>query len=153
MAPFIALSSLFLLLVGLGAAGVHALAGWFTPLRFALAGMFLLTASAHWGKRRADLVQMVPPWFPRPDIIVTVTGVLELLGAAGLLVRALAPLAAGGLSLLLLAMFPANVHAARAGLTLGGRPVTALGPRTLLQLVFLAATLAVVVGGLAGGLR
>jgi len=147
MAPFIALSSLFLLLFGLGAAGVHALSGWYTPLRFALAGMFLLTASAHWGKRRADLVQMVPPAFPRPDIVVTVTGVLELLGAAGLLVRPLAPLAAGGLSLLLLAMFPANVHAARAGLTLGGRPVTALGPRTLLQVVFLAATLAVVVGG------
>jgi uncharacterized membrane protein len=147
MAPFIALSSLFLVLFGLGAAGVHALSGWYTPLRFALAGMFLLTASAHWGKRRADLVQMVPPAFPRPDIVVTVTGALELLGAAGLLVRPLAPLAAGGLSLLLLAMFPANVHAARAGLTLGGRPVTALGPRTLLQVVFLAATLAVMVGG------
>jgi uncharacterized membrane protein len=96
---------------------------------------------------------MVPPAFPRPDVIITVTGVLELLGAAGLLVRPLAPLAAGGLALLLLAMFPANVHAARAGLTLGGRPVTALGPRTLLQLVFLAATLAVAVGGLVGGLR
>jgi uncharacterized membrane protein len=147
MAPFIALSSLFLVLFGLGAAGVHALSGWYTPLRFALAGMFLLTASAHWGKRRADLVQMVPPAFPRPDLVVTVTGALELLGAAGLLVRPLAPLAAGGLSLLLLAMFPANVHAARAGLTLGGRPVTALGPRTLLQVVFLAATLAVMVGG------
>lgn len=61
MAPFIALSSLFLLFFGLGAVGVHALAGWFTPLRFALAGMFLLTASAHWGKRRPDLVRMIPP--------------------------------------------------------------------------------------------
>jgi len=40
MAPFIALSSLFVVLFGLGAAGVHALAGWYTPLRFALAGMF-----------------------------------------------------------------------------------------------------------------
>jgi hypothetical protein len=33
MAPFIALSSLFLLFAGLGAAGVHALAGWYTPLQ------------------------------------------------------------------------------------------------------------------------
>jgi uncharacterized membrane protein len=147
MAPFIALSGLFLVFAGLGLAGVHALAGWHTPLRLALAGMFLLTASAHWGKRRQDLVRMVPPLFPRPEVLVTLTGVLELLGAVGLLVRPLAPLAAGGLALLLLAMFPANVHAARAGLTLGGRPATALVPRTLLQLFFLAASFAVALGG------
>jgi uncharacterized membrane protein len=148
MAPFIALSSLFLTFAGLGALGVHALAGWYTPLRLALAGMFLLTASAHWGKRRPDLVRMVPPAFRHPAAIVTATGVLELMGAVGLLLRPLAPLAAAGLSLLLLAMFPANVHAARAGLTLGGRRVPALAPRTLLQVVFLAATLAIAVAGL-----
>jgi uncharacterized membrane protein len=147
MAPFIALSALFLVLGGLGLAGVHALEGWHTPLRLALAGMFLLTASAHWGKRRQDLVRMVPPRFARPEALVTLTGVLELMGAVGLLVRPLAPVAAGGLALLLLAMFPANVHAARAGLTLGGRPATALVPRTLLQLLFLAAAGAVALGG------
>ena len=147
MAPFIALSTLFLVFAGLGAVGVHALAGWHTPLRLALAGMFFLTASAHWGKRRPDLVRMVPPAFPRPDTLVTMTGVLELLGALGLLLPRLAPLAAAGLSLLLLALFPANVHAPRAGLTIGGRPATALGPRTFLQLVFLAAALSVALGG------
>jgi uncharacterized membrane protein len=147
MAPFIALSGLFLILAGLGAVGVHALAGWHTPLRLALAGMFLLTASAHWGRRRPDLVRMVPPAFPRPDVLVTLTGLLELLGAVGLLLPRVAPLAAWGLSLLLLALFPANVRAARAGLTIGGRPATALGPRTLLQILFLAATVAVALGG------
>jgi uncharacterized membrane protein len=147
MAPFIALSVLFLVFAGLGAVGVHALAGWQTPLRFALAGMFLLTASAHWGKRRPDLVRMVPPAFPRPDLLVTVTGILELTGALALLLPPLAPAAALGLSLLLLALFPANVHAARAGLTIGGRPATPLVSRTLLQLVFLGATLAVALGG------
>lgn len=146
MAPFIALSSLFLILAGLGAVGVHALAGWYTPLRFALAGMFLLTASAHWGKRRHDLVRMVPPAFPQPDLIVALTGLLEIFGAVGLLLPRLAPLAAGGLSLLLLALFPADVHAARTGVTIAGRPATALGPRTLLQVVFLGATLAVAFG-------
>jgi uncharacterized membrane protein len=148
MAPFITLAGLFLALGGLGLVGVHAFAAWHNCLRLALAGMFLLTASAHWGKRRADLVRMVPPAFPRPDVLVTVTGLLELLGAIGLLLRPVAPLAAAGLALLLLALFPANVHAARAGLTIGGRPVTALGPRTLLQVVFLAATVAVAVHGL-----
>jgi len=50
-------------------------------LRLALSGMFLLTASAHWGKRRPDLIRMVPSVFPRPDLLVTFTGVLEILGA------------------------------------------------------------------------
>jgi uncharacterized membrane protein len=147
MAPFITLSGLFLVFGALGMAGVQFFAGWHTCLRLALAGMFLLTASAHWGKRRPDLVRMVPSGFPRPDVLVTVTGLLELLGAIGLLLPPLAPWAATGLSLLLLALFPANVHAARAGVTIGGRPVTALVPRTLLQLLFLAATLAVALGG------
>jgi hypothetical protein len=39
-------------------------------------------------------------------------------------------------------MFPANVHAARAKLSLDGRPVTPLPQRTVLQVVFLAAVLA-----------
>jgi uncharacterized membrane protein len=146
MAPLIALTTSFALFAALGLAGVPSLAGWLTPLRLALSVMFLLTASAHRGKRRPDLVRMVPPAFPRPDLLVTATGLLELAGAAGLLLRSTASYAAAGLSLLLLAMFPANVHAARAGLTIGGRPVPALAPRTALQLLFLAATLAVVFG-------
>jgi uncharacterized membrane protein len=89
---------------------------------------------------------MVPPSFPRPGLLVAVTGLLELLGAAGLLLPRLAPLAAGGLSLLLVALFPANVHAARTNLMIAGRRATALGPRTLMQLVFLTATLAVALG-------
>jgi hypothetical protein len=40
------------------------------------------------------------------------------------------------------------VHAARAGLSIGGRRVLGVGPRTVLQLVFLAATVAVFVGSL-----
>jgi uncharacterized membrane protein len=55
--------------------------------------------------------------------------------------------AAIALSLLLEAMFPANVHAAQAKLTLGGRPATPLGLRTVLQVGFLAATVAVALRG------
>jgi len=58
-----------------------------------------------------------------------------------------APYAALGLSLMLLAVFPANIHAARNRLSIGGRPVPGLVPRTLLQIVFIVATLAVVVAG------
>jgi uncharacterized membrane protein len=88
---------------------------------------------------------MVPPAFPRPEALVTATGVLELLGALGLLLPPLAPWAAAGLTLLLLALLPANVHAARAGLSIGGRRVMPVAPRALLQVVFVAATLAVLI--------
>jgi uncharacterized membrane protein len=73
--------------------------------------------------------------------MVSVTGVLEILGAVGLLIPTTAPVAAACLAMLLIALFPANIRAAREGLTIGGRPATALPLRTLLQLVFIAAVL------------
>jgi uncharacterized membrane protein len=112
--------------------------------------MFLLTASAHWGKRRPDLIAMVPTAFPRPDLIVTITGTLEILGAVGLLVPATAPAAAVCLALLLLAMFPANVGAAHEHLKIGQTPATGLTLRTILQGVFIAALL---VAGFPGTFR
>ncbi|WP_437640981.1 DoxX family protein [Sorangium sp. So ce854] len=147
MAPLLVLTISFTLFLVLGRLGVRHLSSWVTCLRYALAAMFLLTASAHWGSRRAELVAMVPPALPHPELLVTATGVLEIAGAAALVVPRLAPWAAAGLTILLVAMFPANVHAARAGLTLGGSPVTPLVPRTLLQIVFIAATVAVAIGG------
>ena len=101
--------------------------------------MFLLTASAHWGKRRRDLIQMVPAVFPRPDLLVTISGVLEIIGAIGLLIPSTAPGAAICLALLLLALFPANVHAAHEKLTIAGQPVPGIAVRTAIQIVFVAA--------------
>ena len=147
MAPFVVLVTLFVLLSILGHFQMPVAFGWWTALRLALAGMFLLTASAHWGKRRVDLIRMVPTSFPRPEILVTVTGVLEVMGAVGLMLPELAPYAALGLSFMLVAIFPANIRAARQGLTIANRPVPALLPRTLLQIVFLAATITVFVAG------
>ncbi|MET8306493.1 DoxX family membrane protein [Micromonospora sp. NPDC005173] len=139
MAPLIALVVGTALARLAGLAGITALDGWHPALRVGLAVMFVLTGVAHFvGQRRAGLIAMVPPALPRPALLVTLTGVLELVGAVGLLVPATARLAAAGLGLLMLAMFPANVSAARRGLTLAGRPVTPLGPRTALQIVFVA---------------
>ncbi|WP_435203949.1 DoxX family protein [Micromonospora sp. bgisy143] len=139
MAPLIALIVGTTLARLTGLAGVTALDGWHPALRVGLALMFVVTGIAHFvGRRRADLIAMVPPQLPRPDLLVTLTGVLELAGAAGLLIPATARLAAAGLGLLMVVMFPANVSAVRRGLTLAGRPVTPLGRRTVLQLVFVA---------------
>ena len=138
MQPFIVLAGLFALLV--------VPLGWWMALRIALAGMFLLTASAHWGRRRSDLIRMVPAVFPRPDLLVTMTGVCEIAGAAGLLIPGLATVAATALALLLLAIFPANVRAARERIAIAGRPHTPLLARAAIQVIFLSALIAVAIG-------
>lgn len=125
----------------LGAAGVTLLDNWVVCLRAGLAAMFITTASAHWGKRRADLIRMVPVGFPRPDLMVSFTGLLELVGAIGLLRPATAPAAAACLAFLLIAMFPANIRAAREHLTIAGTAATALPLRTIMQILFIGALL------------
>ena len=144
MAPLIALLFGFLVARLAGLLGIDALDDWQPALRVGLALMFVLTGTAHFAaKRRDDLIAMVPPALPRPDLLVTVTGVLEFAGAAGLLLPTTAPWAAAGLAVMMLAMFPANVSAARRRLALGGRPVTPLGLRTVLQVVFISAAVAI----------
>ena len=140
MAPLITLIAGTALARLLGLLGLDSLDGWVPALRVGLALMFLLTGLAHFApRRRAGLIAMVPPRLPRPDLLVTVTGVLELAGAAGLLLPATYRLAAAGLALLMLAMFPANVHAARHHVELAGKPATPLPLRTVLQVVFVVA--------------
>ena len=69
--PLLILLTVTLVLRAMGVAGVAVMDSWLVCLRGGLAAMFLLTASAHWGKRRPDLIRMVPAAFPRPDLIVT----------------------------------------------------------------------------------
>jgi hypothetical protein len=83
MVPLIVLVIATLLLRTIGAAGVDLLNSWTWCLRGGLALMFLFTASAHWGKRSGDLIAMVPRVFPRPDLMVSATGVLEINGGGG----------------------------------------------------------------------
>lgn len=143
MEPLIALIAVSLVLALLGRLGVQRVAGWHRALRGGLAAMFTMTAIVHFVVLRDDLIAMVPPGLPRPDLLVTLTGILELAGAAGLLYGRTVRWAATGLSLLLVAMLPANIYAATHDIQFGGEPATPLVPRILLQLVFLAATLAV----------
>ena len=127
-----------------GFAGVEAFDGWQPALRGGLTAMLVLTASAHFASRRAELIAMVPRRLPAPAALVTATGLLELAVAAGLVFTVTAPFAAVGLVLLLVAMFPANVRAARAGLTFGGKAVPRLQLRTAIQVAFLVAATAAI---------
>ena len=130
----------------LGAFGVPGLQGWQPAVRGGVTLMFLIAASGRLGPQRAGLIAMVPPRLPRPDLIVAATGVLEVAGAIGLWVPPFERTAAVCLALLLIAVFPANVRAARAGLRIGDRPATPLVPRTIEQVVYVACCLAVAFG-------
>jgi uncharacterized membrane protein len=127
----------------LGFAMVPALDSWVVSARVALATMFLFTATSHFAPMKKDLIAMVPPALPRPDLLVFLTGVAELAGAVGLLIPATTRLAATGLIVLLAAMLPANISAARRGVLLRGRPATALWLRVPMQLLFIAWALAI----------
>lgn len=141
MVPLIVLIACSLGLRLVGAAGVDALDGWQPAIRAGLSSMLLLTASAHFASRRAELIAMVPDRLPAPAALVTTTGVLEFAVAGGLLFPPTAPFAGVILALLLVAMFPANVRAAHAELTLRGRAATPLGPRAAIQVAFLVAAM------------
>ncbi|WP_280401403.1 DoxX family protein [Nocardia carnea] len=121
--------------------GPEWLDSWQHATALGLAAMFLLTASAHFQQpRRAGLIAMVPPWLPAAPALVTITGILELAGAIGLLVPATSRLAAAALLVLLLVMFPANVRAARADLGIKTMP---LSLRTVVQALFVGACVVV----------
>ena len=120
-----------------GALGVPALAAWSVSARYALAVMFLFTGLAHFTKMKHELARMVPRVFPRPLLVIYGTGVLEFLGAAGLLLPKFRGAAAFCLILLLIATFPANVKAGRDHLTLRGKSATTLWLRAPMQMLFI----------------
>ena len=138
MAPLIVLVATALLARLAGWMGVAWLRSWAAATRVALAVMLCLTAAAHFNNMRPDLIRMVPPFIPNPELMVTFTGICEILGAIGLLVPRTRRFAAVALIVFLIAVLPANIHAARSGVTLGGAPATPLVPRVALQALFIA---------------
>jgi uncharacterized membrane protein len=137
MAVLIVLAVVTLLARLAGQFGVAFLKDWTAAIRLGLAAMFCFTAVAHFNSMRPDLVRMMPPEIPNPEFMVTFTGICEILGAIGLLIPRTRRIAGVALILFLLAVLPANIHAARAGLTLGNSPVTALVPRVAIQVLFI----------------
>src|SRR5215213_5412004 len=129
---------------GLGLLGVDLYSSWQVSAAWALAVMFGFTASAHFTKTKEDLVGMVPKVFPNPRFLVYLTGILEVFGAIGLLIPATRTLAGLGLVVLLVAMFPANVNAARKGVELRGKAPTPLWIRAPMQLLFIGMALWIV---------
>lgn len=122
----------------LGFVGASAFSSWHASARDALAVMLFFTASSHFTAMRRDFIRMVPPWAPWPGAMVYFTGICEITGAVGLLVPALYRAAGLCLIVFFLAILPANIHAARAGITLRGKAATRLLLRIPMQLLFIA---------------
>jgi uncharacterized membrane protein len=121
---------------------------WPRAVAVGLAAMFMMTGIAHFvPPMRRDMIAIVPPPLPAPGTLVTITGVLELVGAAGLLYPPTRVAAAGCLFALMLVMFPANIYASR--MPNPPKSMTArLDVRTVEEIVFLAAAVVVGVGSI-----
>lgn len=133
----------------LGAFGVRRFAGWPVSAAHGMAVMLLFTATAHFVPagvtvmpNHADLARMVPPFLPYADALVYLTGLLEFLAAAGLVITATRWPAALGLAALFVVMLPANIYAATADITFAnGEAATPLWQRIPEQVFYLAVVL------------
>lgn len=132
----------------LGALGVRRFASWPVSAAHAMALMLLITASAHFVPAdvtvmptHADLVRMVPPFVPFADAMVYLTGVLELLGALGLVLAATRWAAGVSLAALFVLLLPANIYAALSDASFAGEAATPLWHRIPEQLLYIAVVL------------
>jgi uncharacterized membrane protein len=137
MIPLILLAVITLIARSAGQLGVAPLRDWAAAVRVGLAVMFCFTAAAHFNAMRPDMVAMVPPFVPNAELMVTVTGICEVLGAAGLLIPRTQRLAAVALIALMVAVLPANIYAVQAGVTFRGGAATPVIPRVALQVLFI----------------
>ncbi len=89
--------------------------------RVALAALLLAAASLHFLATDAE-ERLVPSWLPWRRGLVYLSGILEILGALGLLSPSprVRRAAGWGVAALLIAVFPANVNHAVNNLQLGG---------------------------------
>ncbi len=132
----------------LGLLGVRRFATWRVSAAHALAAMLVVTASAHFVPagvtfmpNHADMLHMVPPFVPFPSFMVYASGVLELLGAAGLVLPGTRRAAGISLAVLFVLLLPANVHAAVSEAPFDGEAATPLWLRIPQQVLYIAIAL------------
>jgi uncharacterized membrane protein len=150
METLIVLLTTLLALRTAGALGARRFAAWPTCAAYALGVMLIMTGTTHFLPEafadspiptHGDLLPMVPPVVPFPGVMVYLTGVLELLGAAGLF-RTRTRRAAGlGLTALFVVMLPANIYAAVSDIPFNGAPATPLWTRIPEQALYIGAAL------------
>ena len=98
---------------------------------------FLIGGIAHFALTATE-IRIVPPWVPWPRAAVLLSGVFELLGAAGLLWRPTRRAAGWGLFALTLAVTPAHFYMLQRPELFPSVPYWALLARLPLQVALMA---------------
>jgi uncharacterized membrane protein len=80
-----------------------------------LLAIFFIAAGANHFRTTEIYLGMMPPWLPWPLASVYVSGAAEILGGFGVLVPPTRRFAGWSLIVLLVAIFPANLHIAMQG--------------------------------------
>ncbi|ODP36849.1 DoxX family protein [Sphingomonas turrisvirgatae] len=91
---------------------------WRRIARLALAGFYLLAGIGHLVFTDA-MVRITPDWVPMARAVVIMTGICELIGAAGLLTRQWRVAAGWAFAVYALCVFPANVKHAMIDVSAG----------------------------------
>ncbi|MGJ8643504.1 MAG: DoxX family protein [Luteolibacter sp.] len=108
-----------------------------TISRYVLAVFFILAGANHFRIPEFYLT-MMPPWLPAHELLNTISGIAEIAGGIGVFFTKTRKMAAIGLILLLIAIFPANVHLAINGWAEADIPKWILIARLPFQLLFIA---------------
>ncbi|MEY2520028.1 MAG: hypothetical protein QOF24_1787 [Verrucomicrobiota bacterium] len=106
--------------------------------RFALALFFIIAGTTHF-IAPAPYLAIIPSYLPWPAALVALSGVAEILGGIGVCFRPTRVMAGWCLIALLVAVFPANIHAISTGMVMGGHalPTWLLWARLPFQLLFI----------------
>jgi uncharacterized membrane protein len=106
-------------------------------LKYLLTLVFVFSGVNHF-INTAFYVRIMPPYLPRPALLVYLSGFFEIALGSLLLIPRCTPLVAWGLIALLLAVFPANLHMAINHELFPEYAATGLWLRLPFQLVFIA---------------
>jgi uncharacterized membrane protein len=91
------------------------------PLLYVMGILYVLAGVMHFIVPKV-YARIVPPQFPRPVLLVYLSGIAEIVLGIGVIIRRTRRPSAWGLIALLLAVFPANVYMARRGMIPDGIP-------------------------------
>jgi uncharacterized membrane protein len=113
--------------------------GTIQPILKVLVALPLLVSGVAHLIMPATMAQIVPPIFPAKTLLVILSGVAELAGAAGLFFRRTERAASLCIALLMIAVFPANIYVA--GQTVHGLYMPTVPVRLLMQAIYIVLVL------------
>jgi uncharacterized membrane protein len=111
---------------------------WVKLASLVLMSLFYVSAGIRHFTAPEFYLRIMPPYIPFHEAMVILSGVAEIVLGAALLVPRLRVYAAWGIIALLVAVFPANIHAAVADIRVGNAPIWANWVRLPFQALFIA---------------